>query len=517
MRWGLKPIAESILCVAFLVMLSWHTVGQSLDPHWSTAWLWGWAGLLWLAARNGIRLVSVKAWALGLGVLATSFACGLQESPESLLIHGTCWTVLWTAPRKGCSWLNAMGRVAPWCAAAVLLGLLGFALYQGLSHGWGHQKSYQLPLPWAHRNVAFESLAFMTLLAARKGLKVRLVLWGLLVVAALVYQVRGVLLVGAAWGATMAWEQANNARWLFRAGAVAMGLFVLAQVAWNGLAVEDRVDLRAQLPDVVKTLDVLYNLKSATSSSERVQIWSWTLSNMQAVGGGSGSWKWAAEGFLQEQIGKCDVSIRRAHSDILQWLHELGWLPFALLTALAASRIWQARRFFLLAAPLLLFTFPSERAEIAVPMALVYWLLQRPKSEAAMEEPRHQAWLTTALASCLLFGGAWAVSQHALGKTVQGQVVLNGLTGFERRCIDAFPSDAAMNRIDVLLALQLNALGEKELATAMVCEVLEARPHSLAASKAWWAMQGGEQENPWDCSEFLRIRAKLPCPTTKDP
>ena len=275
-----------------------------------------------------------------------------------------------------------MGRVAPWCAAAVLLGLLGFALYRGLSHGWGHQESYQLPLPWAHRNVAFESLAFMTLLAARKRLKVRLVLWGLLVGAALVYQVRGVLLVGAAWGATMAWEHANNARWLLRAGAVAMGLFVLAQVAWNGLAVEDRVDLRAQLPDVVKTLDVVYNLKSATSSSERVQIWSWTLSNMHAVGGGSGSWKWAAEGFLQEQIGKCDVSIRRAHSDILQWLHELGWLPFALLTALAASRIWQARRFFLLAAPLLLFTFPSERAEIAVPMAMVFWLLQRPKSEA---------------------------------------------------------------------------------------------------------------------------------------
>ena len=26
----------------------------------------------------------------------------------------------------------------------------------------------------------------------------------------------------------------------------------------------------------------------------------------------------------------------------------------------------------------------------------------------------------------------------------------------------------------------------------MVCEVLEARPHSLAASKAWWAM-GGDQ------------------------
>ena len=132
-----------------------------------------------------------------------------------------------------------------------------------------------------------------------------------------------------------------------------------------------------------------------------------------------------------------------------------------------------------------------------------------------MQEPRHQAWLTT-VGGMPSFWGRMGGVPACLGQGVQGQVALNGLTGFERRCIDAFPSDAAMNRIDVLLALQLNALGEKERATAMVCEVLDARPHSLAASKAWWAMQGGDQENPWDCSN-LENWAKLPCPTTKDP
>ena len=148
-----------------------------------------------------------------------------------------------------------------------------------------------------------------------------------------------------------------------------------------------------------------------------------------------------------------------------------------------------------LAAPLLLFTFPSERAEIAGAHGAGLLVPSTAQERVAIEEPRHQAWLTTALAACLLFGGAWAASQHALGKAVQGEAALNGLTGFERRCIDAFPSDAAMNRIDVLLALQLNALGEKERATAMVCEVLEAGP-SRSPRRRHGGRCRGRQENP---------------------
>ena len=128
----------------------------------------------------------------------------------------------------------------------------------------------------------------------------------------------------------------------------------------------------------------------------------------------------------------------------------------------------------------------------------------------------NRAHIVLSPAAFLLLGSAWAVSQHALGKTVQGHVPLNGLSGFERRCIDAFPSDAAMNHIDVLLALHLNTLGENSRATAMVCKTLEARPHSLAAAKAWWSMQGSADKNPWDCSEFLRIHHKLPCSATKE-
>ena len=66
---------------------------------------------------------------------------------------------------------------------------------------------------------------------------------------------------------------------------------------------------------------------------------------------------------------------RRAHSDLLQWLHELGWLPCLVMVLLAVAPNVASTNVFLPRLPLLCFTFPSERAEIVVPMAFLYWSL----------------------------------------------------------------------------------------------------------------------------------------------
>lgn len=450
----------------------------------------------------------------GLVVLLIAFTLGWQASPEALLMHVTCWTVLWTTPVGEARWLNGFQRVAPWFAAALLLALLGHALVKVVSGVWSHQESYHLPLPWAHRNIAFESLAFLVMLVGLKRGKTSLLFLSLLALTAFVYQVRGVLLVCAAWGALMVWSQTLSHRWVRRLAVFAAGAFVLVQVAWNLVPAEERVKIFVHVPDVLKTLDVGYNLKSATSSSERVQIWAWTLGDLSAIGGGSGSWKWAAEGHLQERIGKCDVSVRRAHSDLLQLLHELGWFPALVMLLLAWRRMWRARVFLFLALPLLCFTFPLERAEIVVPMALLFWSLQPRWKPLAVEQESGQGrslLLATALALVTL-GGTWNVAQHTLGQVLQGQIGLATLSEMQRKCIDWFPSDAAMNHIDVLLALHMHGAGKHEAAQAMACEVLALRPHSLTAMKALWSMEEGGEHPTWDCSEFSSMRRKLPCP-----
>jgi len=510
----LRTTIQIVVVLLYLSMLSWHATGMSLDPHWCTSWLLAWGGFAVLVGWKQVRLTSLKHWLAGLVVLLMVFALGWQASPEALLMHVTCWTTLWTAPVGEARWLNGVQRVAPWFAATLLLVLLGHALVKMGTGGWSHQESYHLPLPWAHRNIAFESLAFLVMLVGLKRGKTSLLFLSLLALTAFVYQVRGVLLVCAAWGALMAWDQTQSRRWVRRLAIATAGVFVLLQVAWNLVPAEERVMIFVHVPDVLKTLDVGYNLKSATSSSERGQIWAWTLGDVSAIGGGSGSWKWAAEGHLQERIGKCDVSVRRAHSDLLQWLHELGWLPALVMLLLAWRQMWQVRMFFFLALPLLCFTFPTERAEIVVPMALLFWSLQPRGKPLSVEQGSGQGrslLLATALALVTL-GGVWNLAQHTLGQVLRGQIGLAALNEVQRKCIDWFPSDAAMNHIDVLLALHMHGAGEHEAAQAMACEVLAARPHSLTAMKALWSMGERGEYLIWDCSEFSTMQLKLPCP-----
>jgi len=425
-------------------------------------------------------------------------------------MHMTCWTVLWTTPTREAQWLKAFERVAPWVAVALLTVLLGHALAKASNGTWSHQASYQLPLPWAHRNIAFESLAFMVMLIGLKRGMRSLLFLSLLTASAFVYQVRGVLLVCVVWGALLAWDQTHSQRWVRRLALSSAGAFVMLQLGWALVPADERVKIFLNIPDVFKTLDVGYNLKSATSSSERLQIWDWTMGDLGAFGGGSGSWKWAAEGHLQERIGKCDVAVRRAHSDVLQWLHELGWVPWLTMLLLAWRQVWKSRLFFFLASPLLCFTFPSERAEIVVPMALLYWSIQ-PRPEGEPSAQGGSLLLAMALAF-VTFGGAWNVSQHTLGQVVRGQVGLAALNGVQRKCIDWFPSDAAMNHIDVLMALQLHGAGKHQQAKDLACEVLEERPHSLSAMKARWSMEEGKGDLIWDCSEFSEMQGRLLCP-----
>ena len=324
-----------------------------------------------------------------------------------------------------------------------------------------------------------------------------------------VYQVRGVLLVCVVWGAVLAWDQARSHRWVRHVAMTAAGAFVCVQVAWNMVPAEERVQMFVHMPDVLKTLDVSYNLKSATSSSERVQIWAWTVGELRTLGSGSGSWKWEERGTFRGALASATCPSKSPFgrfavaSQLMAALFVHGVVGHA--------RVVASTNVFLLASPLLCFTFPSERAEIVVPMALLYWSLQaRRVSSEAGEDPAHGRVMLLASAMVLVtMGGVWNVAQHTLGQAVRGQVGLATLNDGQRKCIDWFPSDAAMNHIDLLMALQLHAAGEHQKAKDMALEVLASRPHSLTALKALWSMEGGRHDSSWDCSEFSEMHHNL--------
>ena len=109
----------------------------------------------------------------------------------------------------------------------------------------------------------------------------------------------------------------------------------------------------------------------------------------------------------------------------------------------------------------------------------------------------------------MTFGSVWNVAQHKLGQVVRGQVGLATLNEGQRRCIDLFPADAAMNHIDVLMALQLHAAGEHEQAKNMVSEMMSERPHSLAVAKALWTMEEAGEGSVWNCSEFSKMKSNF--------
>lgn len=475
-----------------MVALQWWTWGHGLDPHWTTSWGLLWWGLLALLVTGDLELDWSGSWVdwgwlSGLLLLLGLYLIGPGDSPEALLFHVTLWIALRLRPRwAGLGWLASLRTVTP-IVGLVMAGLLGgWALSQMALGRWGHAASYALVLPWAHRNMAMESLLFMFLLGRLKWPAWRWAWWAGMAGLAAVYQVRGVLLSMAVWAAIELLFTGQAGRTLRRISAGAIGVFILAQVAWNVQPVEQRVSTFARLPDVVKAFDVMYNLRAARSSTDRLLLWDWTVRHIPAMGEGSGSWKWNAQCEVNQIMGDCTIAVRRAHSDLLQLAFELGWLGLLLLGGIVA---WMARvrgRWVWVVVPLLLFTFPTERAETLWPFLLVWWAGGKESDSGSETGSRAPRWKWPVVLVCLLlasFGTMWSWSQDRLGALVQGKIGVTELSSTDRQVLDWFPSDIAMNHIDVLVALRLHAAGRDEQALGLIESHLDSHPNSMTASQ----------------------------------
>ena len=466
------------------LFISFAQFGEAYDRHWTTAWLLTAGVTVLLAWKHAIRLTHPVFWGAGMVLLLAQGFRGGCERWEVLALWGWLWTWMWTLPaEKGRFWqgIKALPLVG------LLLGglMLLHAVKQMWNGEWDHGASYEMSLPWAHRNIAMEALFAMCVLGGHMSKERWLRWWGFITLLALVYQVRSVLLASTVWMLVSLWTSGMATRQVKRGFAAAACLFVVAQVGWNLLPQDVRVDRFKSAPDIVKALDVRYNLGAAESSSIRLKLWDWTASNLTPFGSGLGAWRDDAEGWVNVANSRCGEGIRRAHSELLQWAYELGWIPLLLLMGLC----WPIRRslgrwtWFIL--PFIAFTFPAERAEILWPFAVLGWWL---KSRFPPDEPPRLAPkpLLLGIASALfLLIGSWVVAQNAMGRVLRQPGNFRAdWSSTEELCLGLHPKDIALNHSTVIRAMSEYNQLRPESGQALIEAHLQAHPRCIPGLKA---------------------------------
>lgn len=477
--------------LAITMGIAFAARGQALDNHWTTSWVLLSGVTLILGWTRCIRIVRPSLWAIGMVILLVQALRGGHCRWEVLAQLGWLWTWLWTVPNPDrYGWWKGIKALPIF---ALLIGgiMLAHALGHILRGEWDHGATYSMSLPWAHRNIAMESLFAMGVLGALHSKQRWWGWWGFITVLALVYQVRGVLLGCTVWMLISLWSKGAYNRLIKWAFFGASAVFISAQVAWNAVPQPERVRLFAQAPDVLKTLDVMYNLKAAESSSIRLTLWHWTVDNCTPTGAGLAAWRNDIEGWSNVALNRCGEAQHRAHSELLQWGYEIGWLPLLVLIGLSWPLRHSMGRWVLFVLPFLAFTFPSERAEILWPLAVLGWWFKWRYPPTAATTRFDRPVLLSALSAITLLMTTWMIAQNALGNTFRqtGGLKVDWSTT-EEMCIGLHPQDIALNHADLFRGMSdLNA-GKFEEGSEWVRQYLEHNPRSIPGIKILQKMKG---------------------------
>lgn len=479
-----------ILTVGALTLaVSFFTTGVAFDSHWTTSWVLLAAIGVLLSATSSIGLTHPKWWVAGMIVLTAQAVRGGQAQWEVLGMWAWLWTWVFSVPDKS-SWLWRGVKALPMFAVVVGSIMMVHALKGMASGDWSHGQTYVMTLPWAHRNIGMEALFAMAVLGGQISRQRWWRWWVFITALALVYQVRGVLLASALWLGYEVWMSGMVSAKVRRVVALGAAAFIVAQVAWNLVPSESRVRAFKKVPDMVKSLDVVYNLHAAESSSTRLKLWGWTLKNSSFMGEGLASWREDAEGHVNVATDRCHEAVRRAHSELLQWTYELGWIPLLLLLALCWPWRQALGRWAWFALPFLAFTFPMERAEILWPFAVLGWWF-KPDASESQELTLSRRWPLVAFASITLSLLAWNISQNALARIFlqRGKFHVNW-SPLEEACVNAFPLDIAMNPADMLRSMSAFNDGKDDLGMSLIEDHLESHPRSLPAIRVWLKANG---------------------------
>ena len=490
-----QRLAFTLLIIVWCTVLCCLTLvrfGSALDAHWTTAW----PALLGLIVVGLItRLVSLSSkvlWILApLAVLLlVQGYLGSESYAEDgllllsfLVILSIRPTVVWREQRITVIIISSL-----WLLFSILL--MGLLVANASQFGYTHESTYAIKPLFAHRNIAIESYTLWSV-AAFALLGSRRLRWLLLLVTTaviVVYQVRTAL-IGVALFIVIEFvrnfRQFRWFKWLLAAGCVAL---IALQLTFSFLRTPAQKHRFDALPDLVKNLDVSYNLTRAESSSERLIMWRWTAERLTLEGQGIGSWKFMAEGHVNAALGKCNLMVRHPHSDILKMAYETGvlWTLVFIIWWVVVMR--PPLKYIAVFLPMFIFAFPTERGETL--SALMVLLL----STGAPVKDEQRLGKIPALVLCtvlLILSLCWSRSQYLLGKAMRDPLVLKQTSTADRKMLDAFPFDIVLNRLPTYQAIVLADAGQPEAAKALLSEILIEHPNDQGALRLMQRL-GGE-------------------------
>jgi len=459
--------------------------GWSIDAHHSCAFASVLMGIGLISFDPATRFSFDWKFHLPILLLLISFGVLPQSDNEDILLCSGLLIALCIKPSlpKIALWLHVA-----WLVFGVLLTALLIANISAM--GYTHESTYRIQPFFAHRNIALESFAFLSLAAMKANSRKGFYYLSAALLLSLLFQSRAAMLVSAA-GLLLFYGQAvwnrKNVRFALLGLISAYAIFQLYLYLLPWDAYKEIFD---RLPDVMKSVEARYNLSNATSSSERLAIWDWSINNSQLIGHGLGSWKFMAQTHVNEAIGKYNVIVRRPHSDLIRIIFELGWLPALALVYLIANRFRHCWKELCVIAPAFLLSFPMERFEHISMLFLIAFIGEENRKTNMQNSVLRRRIIRSATLLLLIISCLWITSQHIYGKLLRGSRNLKHTTTTERFILEVFNHDPALNRLITFQLIELHNRGN----TKAFQQLLNAVPKNLQ-NEIWFRNIVVEIEN----------------------
>lgn len=474
--------------------------GEALDAHWSFSWmvlavLLAVGFLLNFISCSPHVLLLFAAWGL---LIVIQYFSGCSYYNEDLLLAIFLAVILAARPVGSLrsSKYGILAITALWILFTVVLGLLLWVNI--LREGYTHEITYLVKPLFAHRNIAVESYTLWTaaLIALLANSGWRWLIFAVSFTLIVIYQVRTALLSLVLLAAIESWIQFIRYawfKWLLGAGIVALATIQILFLFLHQPAYKHRFDA---LPDLVKNFDIPYNLSRAESSSDRLIMWRWTINHTDWLGKGPGSWKFEAEGYVNQALGKCDLVVRHPHADVLKVAFEMGWLGLIAWLAWLMIFIRPHMRYFIVFIPMFLFAFPTERAETLSALLVMILCTAEPVQSAKL----HKIAVVTCFSVLFFSTLMWNRSQNAFGRAMRDPLTLRKASTPDRAAMNAFPFDIVLNRLPTYQAIVLADAGETQAAIELLHGILKQHPNDRGAIRLMERLGGALPPNTFLCT-----------------